>query len=79
MGSPAPAASRIRFDIDEEPARKVVSMPGPYDVVVVGAGNAALCAALSACEQGAKVAVLAQLKAYIEEVRSALSTPAIEE
>ena len=33
-------------------------MPGPYDVVVVGAGNAALCAALSACEQGAKVAVL---------------------
>jgi hypothetical protein len=29
--------------------------------------------------KGAKVAVLAQLKAYIEEVRSALSTPAIEE
>ena len=33
-------------------------MPGPYDVVVVGAGNAALCAALAAREQGAKVAVL---------------------
>ena len=29
-----------------------------YDVVVVGAGNAALCAALSAREQGARVAVL---------------------
>ena len=29
-----------------------------YDVVVVGAGNAALCAAISACEQGANVLVL---------------------
>ncbi|MDA1189790.1 MAG: FAD-dependent oxidoreductase, partial [Chloroflexi bacterium] len=29
-----------------------------YDVVVVGAGNAALCAALAAREQGADVAVL---------------------
>ncbi|MBB6453716.1 tricarballylate dehydrogenase [Salirhabdus euzebyi] len=29
-----------------------------YDVVVVGAGNAALCSALSACENGAKVLVL---------------------
>lgn len=31
---------------------------GDYDVVVVGAGNAALCAALSASENGAKVLVL---------------------
>ena len=30
----------------------------PYDVVVVGAGNAALCAALSAREHGARVLVL---------------------
>ena len=29
-----------------------------YDVIIVGAGNAALCAALSAQEQGAKVLVL---------------------
>src|SRR3990172_11277612 len=30
----------------------------PYDVIVVGAGNAALCAAMSAQEQGANVLVL---------------------
>lgn len=29
-----------------------------YDVVVVGAGNAAMCAAIAACEQGARVLVL---------------------
>src|SRR3990172_658164 len=29
-----------------------------YDVIVVGGGNAALCAALSAAEHGARVAVL---------------------
>jgi tricarballylate dehydrogenase len=33
-------------------------MPDSYDVVVVGAGNAALCAAISARESGAEVLVL---------------------
>jgi tricarballylate dehydrogenase len=33
-------------------------MAVPYDVIVVGKGNAALCAALSAQEQGAKVLML---------------------
>jgi tricarballylate dehydrogenase len=33
-------------------------MSSPYDVVVVGAGNAALCAALAASEHGARVLVL---------------------
>src|SRR5260370_24167187 len=31
---------------------------GPFDVVVVGAGNAALCAAISAHEGGARVLIL---------------------
>jgi len=33
-------------------------MPSSYDVVVVGAGNAALCAALAARESGVSVLVL---------------------
>ena len=33
-------------------------MSGDYDVVVVGAGNAAFCAALAARENGARVLVL---------------------
>jgi tricarballylate dehydrogenase len=36
----------------------VTGLAGQYDVVVVGAGNAALCAALSAKESGARVLVL---------------------
>lgn len=33
-------------------------MPSDYEVIVVGAGNAALCAAIAAAESGAKVLVL---------------------
>ncbi|MEM7280256.1 MAG: FAD-dependent tricarballylate dehydrogenase TcuA [Pseudomonadota bacterium] len=43
----------------------------PYDVVVVGAGNAAMCAALSAQECGARVAVLERSP---ESVRGGNST-----
>ena len=38
--------------------REISSMADRYDVVVVGAGNAALCAALAAQENGARVLVL---------------------
>ncbi len=33
-------------------------MPATYDVIVVGGGNAAMCAALSAREAGARVLVV---------------------
>ena len=33
-------------------------MPSAYDVIVIGGGNAAFCAALAAREHGAKVLVL---------------------
>jgi tricarballylate dehydrogenase len=46
-------------------------MDKSYDVVVVGAGNAALCAALSASETGARVLVLERAP---EEERGGNST-----
>ena len=39
-------------------------MNGGYDVVVVGAGNAALCAAIAAREQGARVVALEKAPEY---------------
>ncbi|MDT8344001.1 MAG: FAD-dependent oxidoreductase, partial [Thermohalobaculum sp.] len=33
-------------------------LDGPWDVIVVGGGNAALCAAITAAEVGARVLVL---------------------
>ncbi|HXH10469.1 MAG TPA: FAD-dependent tricarballylate dehydrogenase TcuA [Alphaproteobacteria bacterium] len=36
----------------------------PYDVVIVGAGNAALCAAIAACERGARTLVLEKAPEY---------------
>ena len=37
---------------------KSAPLNGPWDVVVVGGGNAALCAAITAAEAGARVLIL---------------------
>jgi len=37
---------------------KAMNIAGPYDVAVLGGGNAALCAALAAADRGARVIVL---------------------
>jgi tricarballylate dehydrogenase len=37
---------------------------GTYDVLIVGAGNAALCAAIAACERGARTIVLEKAPEY---------------
>src|ERR1700736_779959 len=44
-----------------------------YDVVVVGAGNAALCAALAAAEAGAKVLVLEKAPRHLRGGNSAFT------
>ena len=41
-----------------------VSLASDYDVVVVGAGNAALCAAIAAREQGSSVLMLEKAPDY---------------
>ena len=48
-------------------------MSEEYDVIVVGAGNAAMCAALSAHEHGAKVVILE--RAPEEEAAAIRATP----
>ena len=40
------------------------NFPQKYDVIILGAGNAALCAALAAREQGAKVLILERATPY---------------
>lgn len=49
-------------EADSRPCpKKIMTQPpsnNKYDVIVVGAGNAALTAALSACQGGARVLVL---------------------
>jgi tricarballylate dehydrogenase len=39
-------------------------MNTPYDIVIIGAGNAALCAAIAACERGARTLVLEKAPEY---------------
>src|SRR5919109_4095066 len=39
-------------------------MDTTYDVLIVGAGNAALCAAIAACERGARTLVLEKAPEY---------------
>ena len=50
---------------------ELVNLKDPIDVIVVGAGNAALCAAISAHEHGAKVAILEAVS--IDGLASSLS------
>src|SRR3954468_16376715 len=38
--------------------RRALNSAGPFDVAVLGGGNAALCAALGAAERGARVIVI---------------------
>jgi tricarballylate dehydrogenase len=54
VGAPSPAGVRLSRDEEETMSDSTQR----YDVVVVGAGNAALCAALAAREHGASVLVL---------------------
>ena len=39
-------------------------MSDPYDVIILGGGNAGLCAAIAALEKGAKVLVLEKAPEY---------------
>ena len=52
----------------QQPDEKGKTMTSPkktYDVVIVGAGNAALTAALSAASKGVKVAILAKAPEHL--------------
>jgi tricarballylate dehydrogenase len=47
-----------KSSILQQQAEAIRRLPGDYDVLVIGGGNAALCAAISATRDGAKVLVL---------------------
>src|SRR5215831_6038067 len=57
-GGPPEGSDVPRAEGPRRPSDRGAGTPAPVDVIVVGGGNAALCAALAAREQGARVLLL---------------------